>query len=266
MLDQEIFYTLPLEKGTSLLTLQTLNSHSAFRFPKRPYLLIRTRKISFTNEILTIGIKLGKSPREEQVYIQIQQTELKVSCSTDTDKEFISRYAYFALYQFTAVSGEYNFEKYYWPGFFNAKTGKSKYLDIINDRASMEISIKPKYSFFYKPGQALTFPFQDKITLRPSFNVTEKEINTSNDFAVGYCLADTQLVSIHSPHFPFLVPYTGVWKENKEGLKTFHTFITDRDQLTLYKYSAQQKKLNKLCFKMMDLAMIFGSLEEKIIS
>ncbi len=93
---------------------------------------------------------------------------------------------------------------------------------------------------------------------RPQIIKAENEINPSNDHAIGYCLADTKLVSIHCPHFPFLVPYSGIWNKNKDGIKKFHRFITDSDHESLYKYSVQQKKLNDLSFKMMDLALIYG--------
>lgn len=65
---------------------------------------------------------MGNAEKEEQVYIKVQETELQISCSTDTDEHFISRCAYFALYQLIGVNGEYDFEKFYWPGFFDAET------------------------------------------------------------------------------------------------------------------------------------------------
>lgn len=96
------YYALPFNKGTVTLTLDTLNKHSEFRFPKHPYLPIRKKTISFQNEILILGIRLGEE-KEEKVYIQVLQTELRISCTVDTDQTYLSRYAYFALYNFMST-------------------------------------------------------------------------------------------------------------------------------------------------------------------
>jgi len=99
------FFHLPLEKGTVILSQETLNNHSAFRRTKRPFLNIKQRKVSFHQEILTIGITLGEE-KEEMVYLQVKPTELLVGCSVDTSEHYLSRYAYYVLQDLMNHSGE----------------------------------------------------------------------------------------------------------------------------------------------------------------
>lgn len=250
------YYTLPLEKGTVRLTLDTLNKHSDFRFPERPYLVIRKRTISFQNEVLILGIRLGEE-KEERVYIRVLQEELRVSCSVDTDYTYLSRYAYFALYSFTWSGGGYNFGKYYWPDFFDPKTGKSKYLTVIIDRAGTDIKRKPKYAFFYKPGDKLLYPFRRKKAITTATPTLEKDnVNQFNLYAIGYCLADTQLSSARSAHFPLIVRYRGIWEKNHREIKGFNQFVITPNQAIANYYTPIQEKINVLCRKMQTLAPI----------
>ncbi|WP_158797513.1 hypothetical protein [Pedobacter sp. L105] len=249
------YYTLPLEKGTVTLTLKTLNKHSEFRFSERPYLVICRRTISFQNEVLILGIRLGEE-KEERVYIRLLQTELRISCSVDTDHTHLSRYAYFALYQFVSF-GSFNFDKYYWPDFFSPKTGKSKYLNIIIDRAGTDIKRKSKYAFFYKPGQKLIYPFKHTKAIAPPVSESQTDhINLLNRHAIGYCFADTSLGARYSNHFPFLLPYTGIWKQKKDGIKGFHSFIITSSDILSYDYTPLQDKINALGQEMAILAPI----------
>ena len=249
-------YSLPLQKGTRKLTLDTLNNHSEFRFTKRPYLLIRMKSVSFKNEVWTLSIILDHE-KEEFVYIRVLQIELKISCSVDTDQTYLSRYSYFAMYNLTYVSGYFDFTKYYWPDFFDMKTGRSKYLDIIIDRAGTEIKVKPKYSSFYKPGQKLIFPFKDLNTELPLKETTQNEtINQMNWFAIGYCLADTGMISNHSCHLPFLVCYSGIWKESWQEIKGFDQFILNNKDELVFDFTPIQCELNALSREMIAIAPV----------
>ena len=158
------YYTLTLEKGTVKLTLKTLNQHSDFRFTERPYLLNRRSTISFRHEILILGIRLG----EDKAYIRVLETELKISCTVDTDHTYLTRYAYFALYQFVS-SGSFDFDKYYWPDFLSPQIGKSKYHDITIYSLGTDIERKSRYAFFYKPAQQLIYPFETTKNLKWKF-------------------------------------------------------------------------------------------------
>jgi len=64
MLDKNIsstnFFRLPFTPNTRILTENTLNQYSEIRKPKRGYLPIKIRKISFSNELLVMGVILDK--------------------------------------------------------------------------------------------------------------------------------------------------------------------------------------------------------------
>jgi hypothetical protein len=250
------FFKLPFEKGTLRLTRLTLDKHSDFRRTERPYQSIDVRKISYHNEILIIGIEL-ENENEERVYLQATTTELLVSCSVDTHEAYLSRHAYLALNRLIHFDDHYDFDKYYWPGFFDTKTGKSKYLTVINDRQGLDVFLKPKYSSFYKPEQKLIYPLNDKRDkVRVNLKQAKESIAGENGETIGYCLADTLLRSWHSNHLPFLIPYSGLLTNKKEAVKTYLNFIRDQDNLPILDYTPVQQKLNQLCFKMMELALI----------
>lgn len=265
-------FKLPLEKGSWRLTLETLNKHSQFRRPDRPFLLVKIRKINFQNEILAIGVSIAKE-EEEKVYLQVQSNSLLVGCSVDTDESYLSRYAYYALVELMFIDNYYDFEQFYWPGFFNAKTGKSKYLEIINDRRGLDINLKPRYSPFYKPGEELLYPIK-KIKTSPQQNTEAANVTplSDDDIGLGYCLADTLLRSLHSNHWPFLIPYTLITKNKGKAIKSFISFIKDEAEVPMLEYPAAQQELNEICYQMMPLAPIVSTskynmaLENKEIS
>ncbi len=252
----KVFFRLPLEPNSVKLTLKTLNIYSEFRRPKKPYLRINVRKIYFRKEVLTIGVKLDDE-MEERVFIHVTEKELLVSCTVDTDETYLSRYAYFGLLEMMSIYDYYNFEKFYWPNFFERNTGKSKYLNIINDRKGMDVTIKAKYPYFYKPGHQLITPSLPAPFPSRSINaVSESFIDTLSDHAIGYCLADTNLHSLHSNHFPFLVPYLGELTKSKDSVKKYITFLTKPGEIPYLQFTTAQKQLNDICFKMMELAPV----------
>src|SRR5690606_34801662 len=120
------FYRLPFEKGTFELTEQTLNLHSEFRKPHYFY-RIKVRNIHFRNQILTLGVKL-EDESEKLIYLKVTQHELLVCCNVDTDPGYHSRYAYLGLLSLLDLMSSKCFKEYYWPDFFDAQTGKSKFL------------------------------------------------------------------------------------------------------------------------------------------
>lgn len=248
------FYRLPFQEGTLRLTLATLDRHSAAEDYKQPYPLISIRKIAYHNELLIVGIRLDQE-EEERVFMQVHQTELRISCSVDTHETYLSRYAYFALQDSMCMNGYYDFSEFYWPGFFNSITGKSKYLTIINDRRGMNVNLKPKYAFFYKPGQHLVYLVKERRLL-PDLNPgnTKERIDFLSNLAIGYCLADTNTESLHSNHYPFLIPYFGDWNQNKSAIKRFASFITHKEILPFIHFTKSQERLNDLCFDMMEIA------------
>lgn len=250
------FFHLPLEKGTVILSQETLNNNSAFRRTKRPFLNIKQRKISFHQEILTIGIILGEE-KEEMVYLQVKPTEILVGCSVDTSEHYLSRYAYYVLQDLMNHSGECDFKEFYWPDFFHPKTGKSKYLNIINDRWGMSVGLKEQYSYFYKPESRLYYPYNETVCLArlKRFPNTQSNISVSNA-VIGYCFADTTFAPYRPNHYPFSIPYLGKLGRNKEVIKSYAYFITDAEASAEPHYSAVQTKLHPLLIKMKGLAEI----------
>lgn len=249
-------FKLPLENGSWKLTLDTLNRHSGFRKPRRSYFAVKIRHISFQNEILLLGISLANEA-EEKVYIQVRSDHLLVGCSVDTDESYLSRYAYHTLEELMYINEYYDFERFYWPGFFNAKTGRSKYLQIINDRSGMDIRLKSSYPSFYKPGQKLIYPIVTaKSAPAPMAETTAAAPFPADGRGIGYCIADTYATFMHSNHWPFLVPYTFISKNNGKEIKSFSDFIRDEADLPLLDYPAIQAELNGICYRMKLLASI----------
>lgn len=252
------FFRLPLEKGKRILRLNTLNAHSAFRRPQKPYLPVTIRMMSFRREVLTIGVRIADEC-EERLLIRVRETELWINCTVDTDEHYLSRYAYFALHELLYLRKSYDFDKYYWPGFFDPKTGKSKYLNIINDRKGLDVYLKPKYPVFYKPGYPLPpvrtgsdAPLARKLVKK------EKTFITDPHHSIGYILADTNMRSLHSPHYPFLIPFYGSCTQDLAKIKSFTAFITEDQQPSFLLFNESQLMLNKACYRMKELAPLEG--------
>lgn len=248
------FFRLPLEKGTRILRLSSLNAHSAFRRLQKPYLPVTIRMMSFRREVLTIGVRIADEC-EERVLIRVRETELWINCTVDTDEHYLSRYAYFALHELLYLRKSYDFDKYYWPGFFDPKTGKSKYLNIINDRKGLDVYLKPKYPAFYKPGYPLPpvrmgsdTPGARKVVKRVKTMITDP------NHSIGYILADTNMRSLHSPHYPFLIPFYGVCTPDLAKIKSFSAFITEGQQLPFLPFDESKLMLNEACYRMKELA------------
>lgn len=203
----ENFFHLPLKTGTRILTVETLNRYSDFRRPKKPYLKIRRRRLSFHNELLTIGVTLDNE-EEERIYIKVTFSELWVSCSVDTTDTYLSRYAYFALLDMMSVYDEKDFEDYYWQGFFD-ENGESKYLTIRIYKGTLVVFPKVRYHGLYKPEQVLPSIGDNIEKARYSALVSHEVPPRDSQEIIGFCLADTNTEKWHTNHFPFLVPYIG---------------------------------------------------------
>ncbi|KEO75193.1 hypothetical protein [Anditalea andensis] len=254
-LEAKTYYRLPLEIGTFCLLEETLNAHSKYRKPLSHY-RIETKKLHFRNEILTLSVKLQDEPKM-LVYLKVTEKELLVSCNFDTDQNYLSRYAYFTLLDRMRYDRKVCFEEYYWPDFFDSNTGRSKYLKIINDRRGLDIELKPKYPTFYKPGDPLLHLKNDgKVPIAKTNNKIFIEDLPHTDYAVGFCLADTNLESFHSNHYPFLVPFHGILSKDRKNIKSFTSFHNDESDMDNLTLSQKQNELSKICFKMRELAPI----------
>ena len=250
----ENFFRLPLKSGTRILTMETLNRYSDFRRPKRPYLRIKRRKLSFHNELLTIGVTLD-SEEEEKIYIKVTASELLVSCSVDTTDSYLSRYAYFALYDMMSIYDQTDFEDYYWPGFFDGN-GESRYLMIRMYKGTLVVFPKVRYKGLYKPEQALP-SISDKIEGKRQTVELFKESATNNTQEIlGFCLADTSTERWHTNHFPFLVPYTGILDNNRTFVKGFNKYVLSHGDISALDVDHIQDKLVDICIEMKKIALV----------
>lgn len=254
----ENFFRLPFIPGTRKLSENTLNQYSEIRKPKRGYLPIRIRKTSFSNELLTIGIVLDKEP-EEMVYIKATASELLVSCSVDTHEKYLSRYAYFALYRLLYYHSEYDFEEYYWPGFFDQNSGVSKYLMILKSKDSLHVASKVRYKGFYKPGERLPEVSENIITLRKTPSIIQEKPPKDSHTILGFCLADANNERYRTNHYPFLIPYTGILNKDKTKVRGFTTYVLNELNLSEINLTEEQKCLVDICFAMKKIALVASS-------
>jgi hypothetical protein len=253
--DLKNFYRLPFEDGTFKLTEQTLNLHSEFR---KPHFFYRTiiRNVHFRNEILTLGVKPGDEP-EMLVFLKVTQHELLVSCNVDTDPTYLSRYAYLGLLSLMDYRSSVSLRKFFWPGFFALRTGKSKFLEIYNDRQGLDIFVKPRFPHFYRPGDELIdwYKGSKNQELKLAAPPLPDEAPPSNP-AIGYFIADVQLNSIHSNHYPFLVPFIGIPTKDKQRIKSYSSIWLSENDVPSIDITPIQQHLNAICFKMRELAPV----------
>lgn len=253
--DEKSFYRLPFEKGTLELTEETLKKHSTHLL-SQSHSGISLRNISYQNEILTLGVKL-KDEVEQRVFLKVKQGELLVSCSAGTNSDYLGKHAFLALSNQMGYGGIAGFEKYYWPDFFNPSTGRSKYLQIINDRRGFDIELKPKYPTFFKPGDKLLPISIEKSIVRDSpQKVILEEDPPTTSYTIGYFLASFLRSSIRSDHFPFLIPFLGTLTKDKNGIKSYTSFLFNERDTQLLVFSSKKEQLNEVCFKMRELAPI----------
>lgn len=257
------FFKLPFEKDSRILLKKTVDARSEIRRPERPYLLVSKKKISFTNEILTYSIKIGIEEDEAIVHIRITETELLITCNVDTDENYLSRYAYLLLDDLLFYRDSFDFDYYYWPDFFDSKTGKSKFLDVVHDRSGLTIDRKKKYAYFYKPGIRLP-EIPAVISLREPFPEVDESISAQigDQNVIGFCLINTSLKSYHSNHLPFLMPYVASLNRTTNGIKSFLSWSDAHFSAEL---SNAQIRLNQLCEEMLgdcslDIVYFSGSI------
>jgi len=249
------FFHLPFTPNTRILTENTLNQYSEIRKPKRGYFPIKIRKISFSNELLVIGVILDKEP-EELVYIKVTASELLISCSVDTHENYLSRYAYFSLAQLMYYDTEYDFEDYYWPDFFDQKTGESKYLMINKSKDNLHVSSKVRYKGFYKPKKQLPVISQNPVPLRKAVPYIQEQPPKETHVILGFCLADSNNEWYRTNHYPFLVPYTGILNKAKSEVRSFTIYVLNETQLPEIDLTDEQQKLVEICFDMRKIALI----------
>ena len=249
------FFRLPFKPGTRILTEATLNKHSEIREPRKDYLSTKTRKIAFRNELLVIGVTLGTEP-EEMVYIKATTSELLVSCSVDTHKDYLSRYAYFTLRQLMQYYSNYDFEDYYWPGFFDPSTGACKYLIVRKSKEDLRVSLKVRYKGFYKSGQHLPTVSANVVERRVETLPVPEQPSKNSQMVLGFCLANCNDERYRNNHYPFLIPYVGILNKFKTRLKSITKYVLHEMELAELKLTDEQNKLVEICFEMKKIALV----------
>lgn len=255
--DEKSFYRLPFEKGTFTLKEDTLLSHSIYR--KSPsYFREKIKNISYKNEILTLSIRLEAEPKNRQyVYLKVLRDELLVSCSAGTTPTFLSRFAFFTLFDLAHNDWSNYFRKYYWPDFFDPKTGKSKYLTVINDRSGLDVEEKTMYPEFYKPGfEVLDLKNEPPTIIRSPIGSIDLEGVPEEIESIAFCIAKNRNGLCYAEHFPFLIPAHVKLYDSKDRIKIFTKFLHNEGDFDRIKLSAKQERLAKICFKMKELAGI----------
>ena len=251
-------FRLPFLSGSRILTDTTLNQCSAIRPPKRTYLPIQCKMMAFSNELLVISIVLGEEP-EELVYLKATESELLVSCSVDTHENYLSRYAYFVLHRLTYYNCQFDFEAYYWPGFFEKETGLCEYLNIKRSKNLLLVSSKAKYKAWYKPGNKLPLISIDIPRQGETLPAIPEKATKDHRRVLGFCLADANSDSIRTSHYPFLIPYIGILNSDKTALRGFETFVCTEMDLVGLALTDSQQTLVEICFAMKKIAGCRGT-------
>jgi hypothetical protein len=249
------FFSLPFTPNTRILTENTLNNYSEIRKPKRGYLPVEIRKISFSNELLIIGVIIEKEA-EELVYIKVTSSKLLVSCSVDTHENYLSRYAYFALYRLMYYQSEYDFEDYYWPGFFDQETGVSKYLMVHKSKDSLHVSSKVRYKGLYKPGKQLPIVSENIVEPRKAVPSIQEQPPKKTNTVLGFCLADNTIERYRTNHYPFLIPCIGILNKGKTEVRSFTTYVLNEMHLSEIDLTDEQQNLVEICFEMKKIALV----------
>ncbi|QNK64544.1 hypothetical protein H7F33_08720 [Pedobacter sp. PAMC26386] len=212
--------------------------------------------ITYHNNILLMGISLGEE-EEEKVYICVKANMLLVSCSVDTDDSYLSQYAYFTLEGLVLGYNYGDFRKFYWLDFFDGETGKCKYLSITNNGKGLDIVLKPKYAFFLKPGHQMVSLAKDDFVLEKGMvDIDADVLGPDENCVIGYCLADTNLSSYYSNHYPFLIPYSCFPTKDRGKVKCYLKFIKEAHNPPGLSYTASEERLYELSKEMVDIAAV----------
>lgn len=221
--------------------------------------------ISFLNNILTFSVTI-ESENEEMVYLKVTETHLLVSCSVDTDKTYLSRYAYFLLDKYLNFYPAKDMDNFYWPDFFDA-TGKSKFLKTENKGNTFEIKLRTRYQFFYKPGQPLPL-VSDKYDVRKSevsrYSATSKPIKEPH--VIAYCLLDPLNLRVQNQEnkeLTLLIPIKTTLNRDQKSFKSMLRYMNLSDSYELTAQDDDQYLLNNICNEMWKNTLFFKNKNAK---
>ncbi|WP_406826263.1 hypothetical protein [Pedobacter sp. KACC 23697] len=246
------FYQLPFEKGSRMLSLVVLESHTTCSTGKKPDLpVIQSR--SFDQGLVTVQVKLD-GEEALRVYLAVEYDHLLVSCSVDTDESYLGRYAYLTL-RAMMRGGYCDFQEYYWPACFALGNKRSSYVDVVKKTGGFIITLKKKFSGLFRPGDDLPDVTERVVVPRERLSGKHDTARLA-PVSIGYCFANTDLQHFHSNHYPFLIPYVFAATAYLKTVKSFKRFVLNPHDVEGISLSPQQEELNSICFAMKELAAI----------
>jgi len=263
------FYKLPFNKGSRVLTQETLEAHNDFKATDKTYYLWGKDIISFKRGLVTMkAAQVDEKMNIEQtakIYFKVEYDHLLISCELDTNSTYLSWDVYRTL-RAMMRKGEVDFNDYYWPACFDEATGRSKFLRIFNDRQGFDIKLKDGFKGLFRPDDPFPLINGRKVLERAPVKPTTNTLNWLGK-GIGYCLADTSLRSYHSNHYPFLIPYIFTTNADLKSVKSFECFVFNQSDITDLPLSQEQEELNEACFEMKGVALLckraYGDTPEK---
>ncbi|WP_231426997.1 hypothetical protein [Pedobacter sp. Leaf250] len=243
-----------------MLERKTLDSLSEFRPPKRGYLSVRVKNLGFVNEILTASISIEKED-VEMVFMKVTQHHLLISCSVDTDEFYLSRYAYFFLNKYLWFYHEKSFEDYYYPDFFDADRGTSKYLKIVSNSKGLTIKLKEQFRNLFKPGVSLPIiPLKNEARINIFLEPQLSDSLENDTPVIAYCILDPlNLHQIYNEEkeLTLLTPFTATLNNDKRNFKSLLTYLNSNTISDDFELNSGQLNLNDICEEMWENSIYF---------
>lgn len=239
---------------------KTLDSLSEFRPPKRGYLSVWVKNLGFVNEILTASISIEKED-VEMVYLKVTRDHLLISCSIDTDQFYLSRNAYFFLNKYLRFYHEKSFEDYYYPDFFDADKGTSKYLKIVSNSKGLTIKLREPFRNLFKPGVSLPiiplkYEARTNIFIEPQLSDSLENLTP----VIAYCILDP--LNLHEKYneekeLTLLIPFTAILNNDKRNFKSLLTYLNSKSISDNLELHSGQLDLNEICEEMWENSFYF---------
>jgi len=205
------FYPIPLTQPGQLLTREELYRH--FEPPKgrKVYMGNQDEFISFENGVATVKLKLNDGSIY-YLYLHVEKDDLYIGCTCGMPGDKLCFHAFIGLFNLTWLRQTFDFQKLYWPNFYNEKTSR-KFLDIQVSSRGIDIGVKPEYGCTYR--SQIAFGLQNPPELKePNDKMITIKAGDKSAYAYALCFAPD---IYRNRHYPVLMPFYG--KTDKSGLK-----------------------------------------------
>ena len=216
--------------------------------------------ISFSGESLIFSVRIA-GEKEEYVYLKITPAYLLVSCSVDTDESYLSLNAYLLLDKYISCHYEVDFSEYYWPDFFNLKTGKSRYLSVRKKGKSLSVKLKTKYRFFYKPGIIMPEIAKDNINRNIEISIIPSEPETEDkNTVIAYCILNPvnhHFCNGENRELTLLIPFLATLNNNQRTFKSLVKYVTLENSHFFSGVDEVHYELSEICFEMWENSLFY---------